>query len=108
MLLAEKTKTFNCCKIMIKNKVSRQSVINDINVQPSTNNYKQHNSLLKVSVLLFAIKGYIIQLPARIGQVVEHCEELVHRTFYNFLRLFTAKFFHGSVVVFLTLGQKHF
>lgn len=32
MLLAEKTSIFNCCEIKVKNKVDRQSVINDINL----------------------------------------------------------------------------
>lgn len=51
------------------------------------------------------MQGY---LPSGIGQIVEHGEKLVHRTFYHLLRLFTAELLHGSVVVLLTLGQKHF
>lgn len=53
MLLAEKTKTFNCCEIMVKNKVSRQSVINDINVQPSTETIISNTILCSKSVCFF-------------------------------------------------------
>lgn len=32
MLFTKKVEIFNCCEIMIKNKVGRQSVITDINL----------------------------------------------------------------------------
>lgn len=49
MLFSEKN--FNCREITVKNKVGRQSIINHINLHDiiDRNNYKRHNSLLKVS-----------------------------------------------------------
>ena len=45
--------------------------------------------------------------PSGERDIVEKCMIWVLRSLYHFLRFFPAQFFHGSVIVFLALSQKH-
>jgi hypothetical protein len=44
---------------------------------------------------------------ARVRQVVEHGQELVHRTLDHLLGLLPAELFHRRVVVLLAFGEEH-